>query len=69
VRFPATFLDLIRGGYVFLCRKRCEQCGREVTISLLPKKNKPAFVTPKNGRYLSHYAVCMSAELHLKDTK
>ena len=69
MKFPATFLELIRGEYIFLCRKQCEQCGREITIFLSPKKRKPAFVTTKDGRYVSHYAVCVSAKLHLKDTK
>ena len=69
MKFPATFLELIRGGYIFLCRKQSEQCGRKITILLSPKKRKPAFVTTKDGRYVSHYAVCVSAKLHLKGTK
>lgn len=49
MKFPAIFVDLIRGGYVFLGRKQCEQCGREISIFLSPKKRKPAFVTTKDA--------------------
>lgn len=69
MKFPAYFEEIVANGYTFLCRKICEQCGRELTIFLSPKKRKPAFVATRDGRLVSHYATCEAAKLHLKGTK
>jgi hypothetical protein len=69
MKFPAFFEEIVRQGYTFLCRKRCEQCGRELVIFLSPKKRKPAFVAKKDGRLVSHHAVCAAARVHLKGTR
>jgi hypothetical protein len=69
MKFPAYFEEIVADGYVFLTRKTCEQCGRELVIFLSPRKKRPAFVAQKDDRFVSHHAVCAAAKLHLKGTK
>jgi hypothetical protein len=58
LKFPATYSDLVRGGYTFLRRRHCSICGEEVIFFLTPARKKAPFVLLKSGRYLSHFALC-----------
>jgi hypothetical protein len=61
VIFPATMLDMIVGGYVFLQTKRCRDCGDLVYTFRTPRKRKAPFVKTPRGRFVSHFAVCTAA--------
>jgi len=61
VKFPATYTELIEGGYVFLARKRCQVCGDDVALFRTPKGKRAPFVLLHSCKYLSHFATCRYA--------
>jgi hypothetical protein len=61
MKFPATYIELVNGGYVYLSRKRCQVCGDDVVLFRTPKGKRAPFVLLQNGKYLSHFATCRSA--------
>jgi hypothetical protein len=60
MKFPATYIELVNGGYVYLSRKRCQVCGDDVILFRTPKGKRAPFVFLQNGKYLSHFATCRS---------
>jgi len=61
MKFPATYVELVSGGYVYLSRKRCQACGDDVILFRTPKGKRAPFVLLQSGKYLSHFATCRSA--------
>ncbi len=62
MKFPATYIELVNGGYVYLSRKRCQSCSDDVVLFRTPKGKRAPFVLLQNGKYLSHFATCRSAK-------
>ena len=61
MKFPATYIELVNGDYVYLSRKRCQVCGDDVVLFRTPKGKRAPFVLLQSGKYLSHFATCRSA--------
>jgi hypothetical protein len=61
MKFPATYIELVEGGYVYLARRRCRACGEDVVTFRTPKGKRAPFVLLQNAKYLSHFATCRSA--------
>lgn len=61
MKFPATYTELFKGGYVYLARKRCQSCGDDVALFRTPKGKRAPFVLLQSGKYLSHFATCRYA--------
>jgi hypothetical protein len=63
VLFPASMADMLRGGYVFLQTKKCQDCGRLIHLFRTPRPRRsiaPFVKTPK-ALFVSHFAVCPTA--------
>ena len=61
MKFPATYIELVNGGYMYLSRKRCQACGDDVVLFRTPKGKLAPFVLLQSGKYLSHFATCRYA--------
>ena len=61
MKFPATYIELVNGGYVYLSRKRCRVCGDDVALFRTPERQASSFALLQSGEYPSHFATCRSA--------
>ncbi len=61
--FPATMADMLRGGYVFLQTKPCQDCRMLVYMFRTPRARRAPFVKTPRDRFVSHFALCPAARI------
>ncbi len=67
MHFPATFADMLCGGYVFLKTKPCTDCRMLVYLFRTPRARRAPFVKTPADRFVSHFALCPAARIRHAD--
>ena len=65
--FPATFGDLLCGGYVFLKSRPCRDCRMLVYTFRSPRARIAPFVKTPQDLLVSHYSTCPAARIRRAD--
>lgn len=61
--FPASMDDMLRGGYIFLQTKECQDCRKLAYLFRTPRPRRSValFVKTPRGLFVSHFVVCPAA--------